>query len=256
MEKQKKIAADKAKHLKEDQAFLRRVILENEEIKKKKKQAQKDMRVQMAKVQKENLEKLKQKELKRMQEQEREVKLMQDYDRMLSERAQRREAAIKAHQEKILAKYRAGGGESLQKGLQAREREDEERAMKHQADYDRKMKKMERQNARKKAQQKLELKKYLQSQINEIELERQREADDRAEYARDIKRSIQEDSIKAKEKARITKEKNRQYRQDIIAQMKWDANRRYEAAADQMPESEMVLNRKLLQGKDDMKKIF
>ena len=128
--------------------------------------------------------------------------------------------------------------------------------MKHQADYDRKMKKMERQNARKKAQQKLELKKYLQSQINEIELERQREADDRAEYARDIKRSIQEDSIKAKEKARITKEKNRQYRQDIIAQMKWDANRRYEAAADQMPESEMVLNRKLLQGKDDMKKIF
>ena len=256
VEKQKRLAADKAKQLQEDQAFLRRVILENEEIKRKKAQAQKNMRLQMAKVQKENLAKLKQKELKRIDEQNREVKLMQDYERSLEERAQRREADIKAHQEKILAKYRAGGGESLQQDLKAREREDEERAMKHQREHDRKVKKEEKTNARKRQQQKKELKDYLQSQINRIELMRQREDDERAEYARDLKRVIEEDTAKAKEKERVVKEKNRKYRQDIVRQMKIDANRRYEAAADKMPESEKVLNRNILAGKVNMRQIF
>ncbi|QDZ20519.1 hypothetical protein HOP50_04g30370 [Chloropicon primus] len=255
VEKKKKLASDKAKQLKEDQAFLRRVILENDEIKKKKAQAQKDKRVEMAKVQKENIEKLRQKELKRLDEQQKEVKLMQDYERSIEERAQRREAEIKAHQEKILAKYRAGGGESLQQDLKAREREDEERAMKYQMEHERKVNKMEKLNARKRSQQKKELKNYLQSQIHSLELAREREEKERAEYAREIKRSIEEDSLKAKDKARRVKEKNLQYSQDIIAQMKRDASKRYEAAADKMPHSEKVLNSNILQGKG-MRQIF
>ena len=125
-----------------------------------------------------------------------------------------------------------------------------------QREHDRKVKKQEKMNARKRQQQKKELKDYLQSQINRIELMRQREEDERAEYARDLKRVIEEDTAKAKEKERVVKEKNRQYRQDIVRQMKIDANRRYEAAADKMPESEKVLNRNILAGKVNMRQIF
>ena len=67
---------------------------------------------------------------------------------------------------------------------------------------------------------------------------------------------IEEGTAKAKEKERVVKEKNRQYRQDIVRQMKIDANRRYEAAADKMPESEKVLNRNILAGKVNMRQIF
>ena len=62
--------------------------------------------------------------------------------------------------------------------------------------------------------------------------------------------------IKAKEKERMVKEKNGKYRQDIVRQMKIDANRRYEAAADKLPESEKVLNRNILAGKVNMRQIF
>ena len=255
VEKQKRQREDKAKQLKEDQAFLRRVMLENEEIKEKKARAQVEMRKQMARVQKENIAKLKQKELQRLEEQQREVKLMQDYERTIEERAQRREAEIKAHQEKILAKFRAGGGESLQQGLKAKEREDEERAMKFQLEHERKMRKQERLNARKQAQQKKELKSYLQSQIHTIELQRQREEEDRAEYAKYVKRDIERGTAEAKEKERMLKEKNRRYTEDIVRQMKSDARKRYEAAADKMPDSEKALNRNVLQGKG-MRQIF
>ena len=67
---------------------------------------------------------------------------------------------------------------------------------------------------------------------------------------------IEEDGVKAKEKAQKLKEKNKQYSEDIVAQMKWDANRRYEAAADKMPENEKVLNRNILQGKVNVRQIF
>ena len=60
----------------EDNAFLRKVILENEDIKRRKERAQIDARKQMARVQQENLEKQKQKEARRLKEQEDEMKLM------------------------------------------------------------------------------------------------------------------------------------------------------------------------------------
>ena len=75
---------------------MRKIILENEEIKHKKEQQQKEARKQMARVQQENLEKLKQKEAKRLKEQEDEMKLMKQYDKMLEERAARREARVVA----------------------------------------------------------------------------------------------------------------------------------------------------------------
>ena len=53
----------------------------------------------------------------------------------------------------------------------------------------------------------------------------------------------------------MLKEKNRRYTEDIVRQMKSDARKRYEAAADKMPDSEKALNRNVLQGKG-MRQIF
>ena len=252
-DKRKKLAAERAQQLEEDQTFLRRVTLENDDIKRKKEKKQRDYRNQMQKVQQENLEKLRQKEVARLREQDKEMKLMLEYDAMLADRAARREAEIKAHQEKILAKYKAGGGESLQTNLKMQEREDEERALRVQREADIKMKLIERQNKKKKNQEKNELLSSLQAQVQHIELERRKEEEERVAYAEDMRRTLDEEKRKQKAKDVALKEKNRRYRNDIISQMKKDAEKRYQEAADEMPENEKQLNIRLLQGKTSFK---
>ena len=188
-----------------------------------------------------------------MREQDKGMKLMLEYDAMLADRAARREAEIKAHQEKILAKYKAGGGESLQTNLKMKEREDEERALRVQREADIKMKLIERQNKKKKNQEKNELLSSLQAQVQHIELERRKEEEERVAYAEDMRRTLDEEKRKQKAKDVALKEKNRRYRNDIISQMKKDAEKRYQEAADEMPENEKQLNIRLLQGKTSFK---
>ena len=64
----------------------------------------------MKKVQEENMVELARRREEKERERERDVEIAQENEHRAEARAAQREADIKALQEKILAKYRAGGG--------------------------------------------------------------------------------------------------------------------------------------------------
>ena len=129
----------KAVQLMEEQEQVRRLEEAHRlEVEEKRKKVL-ERALMMKKVQEENMVELARRREEKERERERDVEIAQENERRAEARAAQREADIKALQEKILAKYRAGGGESMAESLEKKEEDLEANTLKVQKEYDRKM---------------------------------------------------------------------------------------------------------------------
>lgn len=130
---------------------------------------------------------------------------------------------------------------------------DAERALEIQRRYNARVKREEQEDLAKRNQSRMDLLGSLRSQMQRIELERKKEEEEKLAYAEKMKRMAEAEKFESREKQKILREKNKKYKDSIVEQMKEDAIRRYAAASDQMPESEMKLNNHLLRGDETFK---
>ena len=130
----------KAVQLMEEQEQVRRLEEAHRlEVEEKRKKVL-ERALMMKKVQEENMVELARRREEKERERERDVEIAQENEHRAEARAAQREADIfQALQEKILAKYRAGGGESMAESLKKKEEELEANILKVQKEYDRKM---------------------------------------------------------------------------------------------------------------------
>ena len=200
----------------------------------------------MKKVQEENMVELARRQEEKERERERDVEIAQENERRAEARAAQREADIKALQEKILAKYRAGGGESMAESLKKKEEQLEANILKVQKEYDRKMRAEDLRKQQKRLADQAEMDRAIQEQLRIKEDRRQEELEERRLYALHCQREQREHEEQLKAAKVVRKEKKAKQLAGIISQMKHMTELRVQHASDQMPLKVRQMNSSIL----------
>ena len=196
----------------------------------------------LRKVQEDNVVRLRLKAEEMEKARQRDLEMMLENERLAEERVQKRLADIEEHNAKIRAKFEAGGGDALEVGMAVKAAEDERRMNEELAKQDAREKEKERLKretaARLNAECHASIEQQLERRREEARMERVRKEEMKRAMIRDI------EDLKAKEK--LIKEKETMAkaarREEVLAQMKADATRRFVSTVDDMPEHEMKFN--------------
>ena len=236
----------KAVQLMEEQEQVRRLEEAHRlEVEEKRKKVL-ERALMMKKVQEENMVELARRREEKERERERDVEIAQENERRAEARAAQREADIKALQEKILAKYRAGGGESMAESLKKKEEELEANILKVQKEYDRKMRAEDLRKQQKRQADQAEMDRAIQEQLRIKEDRRQAEVEERRLYALHCQKEQREHEEQLKAAKASRKEKKAKQLAGIISQMKHMTELRVQHASDQMPLKVRQMNSSIL----------
>ena len=245
-ESKQRLRNQKAVQLIEEKEQVRRLEEAHQLEVKEKRRKVLERAMMMKKVQEENMVELARRRQEKERERERDMEIAQENERRAEARAAQREADIKSLQEKILAKYRAGGGESMAESLKKKEEELEANILKVQRQYDLKMREEDMRKQKKRQADQAEMDRAIQEQLRIKEERRLAELEERRSYALQCQKEQREheEQLKAAKVAR--KEKKAKQLAGIIDQMKQMTELRVRHASDQMPLRVRQMNSSIL----------
>lgn len=241
-ENRARVARAAARDLAEDKARVRAQMEEARVAEAKKRAQQAANKRALQKVQEDNVVRLRIKAEEMERARLRDQEMLAENDRVAEERERKRLADIAAHEAKIRAKFEAGGGVALEAGMAVKAAEDERRMHEELAKQD--AREREKARVRRETAARLEAERHasVEQQLSRRRQLAEQERARKEEMSRAMVRDVED--LKAKERLMKAKEeaKKRVVRDDIIAQMKADATRRFVGGRDDMPERELRFN--------------